>query len=152
MGDATAARRAENLTMGSARARALRGLTDCDLDRLAAGCGHARVPRQPAGRGYRYFDIGGHEPPFYLRRLTAGRLVGAVLLRAPIEESSGDDAERGAPALAKVGVTVGVKAVAWRGLTNVELCAGAYAELMRQALEEIASLDLIDAGACPICS
>jgi hypothetical protein len=137
--------------MPHAHAHAPAPLTDSDLERIEAGCGHARVPGQPARRGYRYVDIGGHEPPFYYRRLTAGRLTGAVLLQAPIEESSGDDAERGAPALARVAVTIGASSVPWRLLADVELCRGAYAELMRQALAEVADLDLIDARSCPFC-
>ena len=137
--------------MGSARAHAVTPLTDSDLERIESGCGHARVPRQPASRGYRYVDLGGHEPPFYYRRLRAGRLTGALLLRAPIEESGGDEAERGAPALARIGVTIGMSTVPWARLADVELCRGGYAELVRQALAEVAQLDLIDAGACPIC-
>jgi hypothetical protein len=55
--------------MQNALARALEGLTVLDVERIRTGCGHVRVPSAPAARGYRYIDLAGDEPPFYVRRL-----------------------------------------------------------------------------------
>ena len=90
MGDAPAEPRAEERGMQNAFARALEGLTVIDIERIRAGCGHVRVPSAPAARGYRYLDLAGDDPPFYVHRLAAGRLTGSVILNAPIEATSGD--------------------------------------------------------------
>src|SRR5207248_4552295 len=62
-----------------------------DLHRIRASCSHVRVPDEPAARGYRYVDVGGAAAPFYLLRLTAGDVSGAVTLTAPIELTSGEE-------------------------------------------------------------
>jgi len=138
--------------MQNALARALEGLTVVDVERIRTGCGHVRVPSAPAARGYRYIDLAGDEPPFYIRRLAAGRQTGAVMLLAPIEMTSGDDAERGAPGIARVAVSIGVNTISWTRLLDVELCSGAWATLLGDALEEIAELEILDPPGCPICT
>jgi hypothetical protein len=138
--------------MQNALARALEGLTVVDVERIRTGCGHVRVPSAPAARGYRYIDLGGDEPPFYVHRLAAGRQTGAVMLLAPIEMTSGDDAERGAPGIARVSVSIGVNTIPWTRLLDVELCSGAWATLLGDALEEIAELEILDPPGCPICT
>jgi hypothetical protein len=143
---------AEDLSMRNASARALEGLTVVDVDRIRTGCGHVRVPSAPAARGYRYIDLAGDEPPFYVRRLVAGRQTGAVMLHAPIEATSGDEAERGAPGIARVSVSIGVNTIPWDRLLDVELCSGAWATLLGDALEEIATLEILDPHGCPLCT
>ena len=138
--------------MQNALARALEGLTVVDVERIRTGCGHVRVPSAPAARGYRYIDLAGDEPPFYIRRLAAGHQTGAVMLLAPIEMTSGDDAERGAPGIARVAVSIGVNTISWSRLLDVELCSGAWATLLGDALEEIAELEILDPPGCPICT
>jgi hypothetical protein len=138
--------------MQNALARALEGLTVLDVERIRTGCGHVRVPSAPAARGFRYVDLDGEEPPFYVRRLTAGRQTGSVMLQAPIEATSGDDAERGAPGIARVSVSIGVTAIPWGGLLDVQLCSGAYAVLLADAVGEIAALEVLDPAGCPICT
>lgn len=138
--------------MQNALARALEGLTVVDVERIRTGCGHVRVPSAPAARGYRYVDLAGDEPPFYIRRLAAGHQTGAVMLLAPIEMTSGDDAERGAPGIARVAVSIGVNTISWSRLLDVELCSGAWATLLGDALEEIAELEILDPPGCPICT
>jgi hypothetical protein len=127
------------------------GISIVDAQRIAAGCSHALVPDQPAARGYRYVDLGGCEPPFYLLRLGAGETCASVSLCAPIELSSARDAEPGAAAVAQVKVTVGLNTLRWERLLDVDLCAGVWAELLGQALAEVASLDLLERSACPVC-
>jgi hypothetical protein len=138
--------------MQNALARALEGLTVLDVERIRTGCGHVRVPSAPAARGYRYIDLAGDEPPFYVRRLTAGRQTGSVMLHAPIEATSGDDAERGAPGIARVSVSIGVNTIPWPRLLDVELCSGPWAVLLADALAEIAGLEILDPPGCPICT
>jgi len=152
VGDAPGETGAEEQSMQNALARALEGLTHVDVERLRTGCGHARVPSAPAARGYRYIDLAGEDPPFYVRRLAAGRLTGSVILHGPIEASSGDDAERGAPGIARISVSIGVNTIPWGRLLDVELCSGPWAMLLGDALEEIAALEVLDAPGCPICS
>jgi hypothetical protein len=151
VGDGPAGNAAENQGMQNAHARALEGLTVIDVERIRTGCGHVRVPSAPAARGYRYLDLRGEEPPFYVRRLVAGRQTGSVMLHAPIEASSGDDAERGAPGIARVSVSIGVNTIPWSRLLDVELCSGPWAILLGDALEEIASLEILAGAGCPIC-
>jgi hypothetical protein len=137
--------------MNHAHARALEGLAPADLDRIDAGCGHVSVPGEPAACGYRYIDLGGDEPPFYLLRLRSGPMIGAVVLQAPIERTSGDDAERGAPAIARASVSIGVNTIPWSRLLDIDLCSGVWADLLGQALEQVAALELLVPADCPIC-
>jgi len=152
VGDAPAEPGAEELDMQNALARALEGLTVVDVERIRTGCGHVRVPSAPAARGYRYLDLAGDEPPFYVRRLVAGRQTGSLMLHAPIEATSGEDAERGAPGIARVSVSIGVNTIPWSRLLDVQLCSGPWAILLGDALEEIAALEILDPPGCPICS
>ena len=123
-----------------------------DLLRIRRGCSHALVPAQPAQRGYRYIDVGGEAAPFYLLRLSAGGLTGAVTLNAPIELTSGDLAERGAPAIARAAVSIGPNTLPWHKLLDQDVCAGVWAVLMTDALQQLARLDLLDPAVCPICA
>jgi hypothetical protein len=152
VGDAPGRIGAEEQGMQNALARALDGLTVVDVERIRTGCGHVRVPSAPAARGYRYIDLAGDDPPFYVRRLAAGRLTGSVILSAPIEATSGDDAERGAPGIARVAVSIGVNSIRWSRLLDVQLCSGPWAMLLGDALEEIAALEILDPPGCPICA
>ena len=152
MGDAPGRFGAEDHDMQNALARALEGLTVVDVERIRTGCGHVRVPYAPAARGYRYLDLAGDDPPFYVRRLVAGRQTGSLMLHAPIEPTSGEDAERGAPGIARVSVSIGVNLIPWSRLLDVQLCSGPWASLLGDALEEIAALEVLDASGCPICS
>ena len=152
MGDDPAPEAADNQSMQDALARALEGLTVVDIDRIRTGCGHVRVPSAPAARGYRYIDLAGEEPPFYVRRLTAGRQTGTVMLHAPIETTSGDEAERGAPGIARLSVSIGVNTIPWSRLLDVELCSGPWATLLGDALEEIAGLEILGTHGCPLCT
>jgi hypothetical protein len=151
-GDAAAARPADNQSMIERSPFSAATLTADDLARIQTSCSHARVPDEPAVRGYRYIDVGGDAAPFYLRRLTAGPITGAITLTAPIELSSAEEAERGAPALARAGVTIGVNSVPWSSLVDQKISGGVWQDLIRQALTELSQLDLIDAGECPICA
>jgi hypothetical protein len=151
-GDAFGSPCADNLTMTESMLRLAPTLTAEDLDRIRSCCSHVLVPDEPAVRGYRYFDLGGEAVPFYLRRLSAGPIVGAVTLSAPIELSSGDDAERGAHALAKAGVSIGVISIPWSRLLDQDVCGGVWADLVRQGLEALSQLELLEPGDCPICS
>jgi len=128
------------------------GVSVDDLLRIRSSCSHVRVPDQPAMRGYRYVDVGGDSAPFYLRRLSAGPITGSVTLTAPIELSSAEEAERGAPAIARAGVTIGVNTIAWDSLSAQDVCGGVWADLIAQALRELSQLDLVDSAECPICA
>jgi hypothetical protein len=152
VGDAPGRFGAEDLDMQNALARALEGLTVVDVERIRTGCGHVRVPSAPAARGFRYIDLAGDDPPFYVHRLVAGRQTGSLMLHAPIEATSGEDAERGAPGIARVSVSIGVNLIPWSRLLDVELCSGPWASLLGDALEEIAALEVLDPPGCPICS
>ena len=120
--------------------------------RIRRSCAHAYVPSEPAVRGYRYVDLGGDAVPFYLLRLRSGDSVGALSLTAPIELSSGEPAERGAPGIARARVTFGVHTVPWSKLLDRELCRGDWADLLGTALQELSRLELLDASECPICA
>jgi hypothetical protein len=152
VGDGPRGAGAEDHDMQNALARALEGLTTIDVERIRTGCGHVRIPFAPAARGFRYIDLVGDEPPFYVRRLTAGRQTGSVMLHAPIEATSGDDAERGAPGIARVSVSIGVNTIPWTRLLDVELCSGPWAILLADALAEIAALEILEPPGCPICT
>jgi hypothetical protein len=151
-GDALGRRQADNEGMTNSLRRPASTLTTFDLDRIRNGCSHVLVPDQPAAGGYRYFDLGGGATPFYLRRLSAGPILGSVTLAAPIELTSGDEAERGARALAKVGVSIGMANIPWNRLFDQDLCGGVWADLIRQALEAISELETLERDECPICS
>jgi hypothetical protein len=127
------------------------GISPADAQRIAAGCSHALVPDEPAARGYRYVDLGGVEPPFYLSRLCAGDSCAAVTLHAPLELSSAGEAEPGAAAVAQVRVSVGLNTLRWDRLLDVDLCSGVWAQLLGWALSEVAGLDLLGPSSCPIC-
>jgi hypothetical protein len=127
----------------------VRPLRAAEAARIASSCSHAHVPPAPAAWGYRYVDLGGDTPPFYVRRFTVGKLVAAVTLAAPLERTTGDDAEPGAHAVARVGVTLGARRVAWPEVLGPH---GAHAPVADLVLDELAGLDLLQAGACPICS
>jgi hypothetical protein len=127
------------------------GISPADAHRIAAGCSHALVPDEPAARGYRYVDLAGVEPPFYLSRLCAGDSCAAVTLYAPLELSSAREAEPGAAAVAQVRVSVGLNTLRWDRMLDVDLCSGVWAELLGWALSEVARLDLLEASSCPIC-
>jgi hypothetical protein len=128
------------------------GISPTDAQRIAAGCSHALVPEEPAARGYRYVDLGGAEPPFYLTRLCAGDSCAAVTLHAPLELTSAGEAEPGAPAVAQVKVSVGLNTLRWDRMLDVDLCSGVWAELLGWALTEVARLDLLEPASCPICA
>jgi hypothetical protein len=127
------------------------GISPTDAQRIAAGCSHALVPHEPAARGFRYVDLGGVEPPFYLSRLCAGDSCAAVTLHAPLELSSAGEAEPGAAAVAQVRVSVGLNTLRWDRMLDIDLCSGVWAELLGWALSEVARLDLLEASSCPIC-
>jgi hypothetical protein len=150
-GDGPGPGAAEYLPMHPAHAHLPDGIGADAARRISAGCSHALVPDQPAARGYRYIDLGGTEPPFYLLRLGSGDTCAAVSLCAPLEISSARDAEPGAPAVAQVRVTVGLNSLRWERLLDVDLCSGVWAELLGQALAEVAALDLLERSACPVC-
>jgi hypothetical protein len=123
------------------------GLSPADAARIRTGCSHAIVPLEPAMRGYRYVDLGGSEPPFYISRIRSGDHCAAVTLYAPLEFTSASDAEPGAPAVAQVRVSVGLNTLHWNRLLDVDL----WAELLAIALTEVAALDLLERSSCPVC-
>jgi hypothetical protein len=102
-------------------------------------------------RGYRYVDLGGSEPPFYLDRICSGDHCAAVTLYAPLEFTSASDAEPGAPAVAQVRVSVGMNTLRWERLLDLDVCSGVWAELLATALVKVAELDLLDRTSCPVC-
>src|SRR4051812_46555978 len=118
---------AQNRTMipgmlfNTSTAPAVRRVTPQDARRMSRGCSHVAIPREPAATGYRYVDPGGDRPPFYVRRSGFGERSAAVVLTAPIELSSGDDAERGAPALARCELSVGTRRIEWDELLWFDL-------------------------------
>jgi hypothetical protein len=106
----------------------------------------------PAAAGYRYYDLGGATPSFYLRRFRLGARTAAVSLIAPVEFSTGRDAERGAPALAQVVLSVGARAIPWHDVREPELFPGDSALLARAALQAVLELDLLTGEECPLCA
>jgi hypothetical protein len=131
----------------------LRGEIDpADAERLGRCCSHARIPQTPAAAGYRYLDLGGELPPMYLRRFRLGEQVSAVSLTAPVERSSGLDAERGAPAVAKVELSVGPRLIPWDDIADPRLGPGDSALLARAALQAVIELDLLAPDECPLCA
>ncbi len=150
-GDGAARAAAEDQSMHPAYAHLPEGISPADAQRIIAGCSHALVPDQPAARGYRYMDLGGAEPPFYLLRICSGEHCAAVTLNAPLEFTSARDAEPGAPAVAQVKVSVGLNTLRWDHLLDVDLCSGVWADLLAAVLSEVAALDLLEQSSCPVC-
>ena len=109
------------------------------------------MPAQPAASGYRYHELAGELPPFYLRRFRHGDTCAAVTLTGPVEISSGADAERGAPAVALVQVSIGARLVPWDRLLGLPDDEGVSSLLSRAALEAVFELHLLEAEECPIC-
>ena len=120
--------------------------------RIRRSCSHTYVPDRPAMRGYRYIDVGGEAAPFYLLRLNARGVAGAITLNAPIELTSTQPAERGAPAIARASVSIGVNTIPWHKMMDQDVCSGVWATLMTDALQELARLDLLEPELCPFCS
>jgi hypothetical protein len=150
-GDETALAAVENLGMHHAFAHLPEGISAADANRIKAGCSHALVPDQPAARGYRYIDLGGEEPPFYLLRICSGDRCAAVTLAAPLEFTSAAEAEPGAAAVAQVKVSVGLNTLHWERLLDVDICSGVWADLLAATLTEVAALDLLERTCCPVC-
>lgn len=150
-GDGAGPAAAEDQDMQPAYANLPEGISPADAHRIAAGCSHALVPDQPAARGYRYVDLGGAEPPFYLLRVSSGDHCAAVTLNAPLEFTSAGDAEPGAPAIAQVKVSVGLNTLRWDHLLDVDLCSGVWADLLAAVLSEVAALDLLEQSSCLVC-
>jgi len=128
------------------------GIDPSNALRVERCCSHAHVPAQPAADGYRYHDLGGELPAFYLRRLRHGEHCAAVTLVGPVELSSGADAERGAPGVALVQVSVGPRTVAWEDLLATTGDPDVPALLARAMLEAVFELDLLEREDCPICA
>jgi hypothetical protein len=110
------------------------------------------VPAQPAASGYRYHDLGGELPPFYLRRFRHGEACASVTLAGPLEISSGADAERGAPAVALVQVSINGCMVPWHRLSAMPADVDVSPLLARAALEALFELSLLERADCPICA
>ncbi|MGZ4430545.1 MAG: hypothetical protein ACXVYV_02750 [Gaiellales bacterium] len=123
-----------------------------DLLRIEACCSHALVPEEPAASGFRYVDLGGAVPPMYVRRFGLGTKSAAVTLTAPIEMTEGDEAEPGAPGLARAALTVGFRSVPWERIPDLELEPGESALLADAAVRVLAGLDLLEPGECPLCA
>jgi hypothetical protein len=134
--------------LGRQRGQVLAG----DVRRLGRSCAHALVPARPAEAGYRYYDLGGERPPFYLRRFRLGERTAAVSLTGPVERSSGLDAERGAAAVARVELFVGARSIPWPELADPELVPGDSALLARAALQAVFELELLEREWCPLCA
>jgi hypothetical protein len=128
------------------------GIDPSNALRVERSCSHAHVPAQPAAAGYRYHDLRGELPPFYLRRFRHGGNCAAVTLVGPVELSSGADAERGAPAVALVQVSIGARTVPWESLMAAPDDPEFSALLTRAALEAVFELQLLEREDCPICS
>jgi hypothetical protein len=153
VGDALASRIVDNSPMTIEMLGRMQGQVDpVDMGRLARCCTHARLPQMPAAAGYRYYDLGGAAPSFYLRRFRLGTRTAAVSLVAPVELSSGLDAERGAPALAQVVLSVGARQIPWDQVCQPDLVPGDSALLARAALQAVLELDLLTDDECPLCS
>jgi hypothetical protein len=128
------------------------GIDPSDALRMERSCSHAHVPAQPAAAGYRYHDLEGELPPFYLRRFRYGAACAAVSLVGPVELSSGADAERGAPAVALVQVSLGPRTLSWESLLAAPADPEISPLLARAALEAVFELQLLEPDDCPICA
>jgi hypothetical protein len=133
-------------------ARGAKRVTPQDAHRIAYSCSHVTVPAQPAASGYRYHDLRGDTLPFYVKRMALGDRSVAVTLRAPIELSAGDDAERGAAGLARCELTVGLRRIPWQDVLTFTLHEGESAILAQRAMDEVVQLNLLEAGDCPVCA
>jgi len=127
------------------------GIDPSDALRVERSCSHAHVPAQPVAAGYRYHDLGGELPPFYLRRFRYGATCATVSLVGPVELSSGADAERGAPAVALVQVSVGARRLPWESLLASTADGELSPLLVRATLEAVFELQLLERDDCPIC-
>jgi hypothetical protein len=144
---------ADNVAMTMELLGRVRGrIRPADAERLAGCCAHAHVPDHPAEDGYRYHDLGGELPPFYVRRFEFDGRTAAVTLTAPVEASSGDDAERGAPAIARVGVSYGMRGIPFEDVLTAELLPGESALLARIVIEALLDLQLLEPAGCPLCA
>jgi hypothetical protein len=151
-GDVAAPREADNHGMKMQMLGRLRGGIDpLDLRRVERCCSHALVPAEPAASGYRYHDLGGELPPFYLRRFRYADRCATVSLIGPVELSSGADAERGAPAVARVQVSMGACLVPWHDVADMPDEPELSPLLARAALEAVFELQLLERDECPIC-
>jgi hypothetical protein len=151
-GDAPHPTCADNVAMTMELLGRVRGrIHPVDAERLSGCCAHAQVPDHPAADGYRYYDLGGELPPFYVRRFEFDGRTAAVTLTAPLEMSSGDDAERGAPAVARVGVSYGMRSIPFVDVLTAELLPAESALLARIVVEALLDLRLLEAADCPIC-
>src|SRR5690242_7840826 len=121
----------------------VRRVTSHDARRVSRACSHVTIPAEPAAAGYRYLDLGGEQPPFYIRRFGFGDRSAAVVLSAPVEWSSGDDAERGAPALARCELSIGARRIPWSELLWFDLREGESVLLAQRAVDAIVELDLL---------
>jgi hypothetical protein len=152
-GDAPQLVCADNIGMTMELLARVRGSVDpADAARVAGCCSHTHLPDHPAADGYRYHDLGGELPPFYVRRLEFDGRIAAITLAAPLEWTSGDDAEPGAPAVARVGVSYGARSIALADAPAPELLSGESALLARLVFEALLQLPLLEAAECPICS
>jgi hypothetical protein len=152
-GDVPASAFADNVAMTMELLGRVRGRIHPDeAERLSGCCSHALVPAHPAAEGYRYHDLGGELPPFYVRRFGFDGRTAAVTLTAPLEVSSGDDAERGAPGIARVGVSYGMRSIPFRDVLTAELLSGESALLARIVVEALLDLRLVEHADCPLCS
>ena len=132
-------------------ARAVRRVTPHDARRISRACSHVTIPAEPAAAGYRYIDLGGERPPFYIRRFGFGDRSAAVVLAAPIEWSSGDDAERGAPALARCEVTIGARRDRPGTICSGSTCGDGESLLLAQrAVDAVVELDLLARETLPV--
>jgi hypothetical protein len=133
------------------KARSVKRVTPQDAERVAHSCSHVMLPDHPAAAGYRYHDLGGDGPAFYLKRLAMGDRSASLALRAPIELTNGDDAERGAPALARCELTVGLRRIDWQDILTFSVHEGESAILAQRAMDELVGLNLLAADECPVC-
>jgi hypothetical protein len=139
------------MQFNTSTAPAVRRVTPHDARRVSRACSHVAIPREPAAGGYRYVDLGGDHPPFYIRRFGFGERSAAVVLTAPIELSSGDDAERGAAALARCELSLGTRRIGWDELLWFDVRDGESMLLAQRAVDAIMSLDLVERERCPFC-
>ena len=123
-----------------------------DADRIMRSCSHVTIPSHPAAAGYRYLDLGGDHPPFYVRRLSLADRSAAVVLRAPVELTAGDEAERGAPAVARCELTVGPRSIPWSELLTFTTMRGESAILAQRAVDAVTELNLLQPDICPVCA
>jgi hypothetical protein len=133
-------------------ARSVKRVTTRDAHRVARSCSHVTLPDHPAAAGYRYHDLRGANPPFYVKRLAIADRSAAVTLRAPIELSNGEEAERGAPALARCELTIGLRRIPWEDVLEFDVHRGESAILAQRAMDELVGLNLLAADECPVCA